>query len=108
MKESTVILQFNKLNNKINMMAKHLSDTEKHLQELYMMNNALSITLDATVGILVDSRIMTNEKVKEYVEKELDKRRARVNEAKDKEVESQPKLVEDESNIIMAEEIQNG
>ncbi len=104
MKEATIILQFNKLNNKFNMLAKHSSDMEKYLQDLYMMNNALSITLDAVVGILVDNKIVTNEKVKDYVEKELEKRKNRANEAKDKEIVSQPELPNDETNILGGEE----
>jgi plasmid maintenance system antidote protein VapI len=90
MKESTIIQQFNLLNKKCNMLAEALKNQEKHIQKIYMIENAVSVTMDAFIKTLTAKGVVSDEEIKLQIETETKKRQAKRNEVKNKEVEAQP------------------
>lgn len=87
MKESTIIQNFQQLNNKYN---KLIELAQKNLQQLYMTQTAIAMTLEALTSMLIDKGIMTNDDIKLYIEKEHQKRSGKTIENKEKEMETQP------------------
>lgn len=99
MKESTIITNFNVLNNKY----EKLTDlTQKNFQQLYMISTAMSMTINALSSLLIEKGLMTQEDIKSYIEKEQDKRSGKSIAVKEDNLKSQP-VFNSEAGIDVSE-----
>lgn len=87
MKEQTIITNFQQLNNKYN---KLIELTQKNLQQVYMIQTATSMTIEALTNLLIEKNVMSKDDIKIYLQKEHEKRSGKSIENKEKEMESQP------------------
>ena len=100
MKESQIILKFQQLENKQTKLAELV---EQNFRQVYMVQGALSVTLDAIAGILIDKGIVTQDDLKAYVKKETDKRMNSSNEVKKTEITNQPVMDVDAGGLPTAD-----
>ena len=101
MKDSTIIQNFQQLNNKYERL---LSLTQQNLKQIYMIQTASSMTIDALSNLLIDKGLMTMDDVKLYIEKTQEKRSQKAVETKDKELEAQP-VFNTHAGILQDEEV---
>jgi hypothetical protein len=87
MKEQTIITNFNQLNNKYNKLAELV---QQNIRQIYMIQAATSMTIDALTNLLVEKGLMSQDDIKVYIEKEQAKRSNKTIENKEKELEKQP------------------
>lgn len=90
MQEKTIILEFQNLNKKFNLLANHIKAQEKHIQQIYMIENAVSVTIDAMMKVLVKNGVMTEDEFKHQIEEETKKRQEKRDAPKNAEVSQQP------------------
>ena len=87
MKEATIIQNFQQLNNKYN---KLIELTQQNLRQLYMVQTATSMTIEALTNILIEKNVMSKDDIKVYLEKEQEKKSVKTVEAKEDMMKSQP------------------
>lgn len=87
MKESTLITNFNQLNNKYN---KLIELTQQNLRQVYMIQTATSMTIEALTNLLVEKALISHNDIKTYIEKEQQKRVDKSSQSKEEQLKAQP------------------
>ncbi len=103
MQEKTIILQFNKIAKQLTDISNRLREYDKHIQQLYMVNNATSLAFDGIVKSLIIRELITEEEIKNTINNIVKKRNEKKTEHLDNEVATQPDFGGN-SNLNMMEE----